>query len=280
MPTIDVLMITYRSPERTQLSLDRLLEVANRSTRVWLWHNGDHQPTLDIVKASLEHPRVHRFHHSVENVRLRPPTNWLLTESTGDYLSKIDDDNVLPLNWPGHLLEAHEADARLGVLGSWRFQDEDYDPSLGDWKIQTFAGGHQVLRNLWVEGSCFLMKRACVDQQGPLSDDQSFTEYCRELALSGWANGYYYPFLRYENLDDPRLPNTFIHTDEDLAERLPLSAVRNGIETRDEWVAQLQRSARGVQVAEWDIKHWRGWRAQLRRVRRRIRQLRGDDRIW
>ena len=192
-PTIDVLMITYQSPQRTRISLGRLLEIADESTRIWLWHNGNHEPTLDVVRSFTGHPRIAHFHHSPENVRLRPPTNWLFENATGDYVSKIDDDAVLPHEWPSQLVAAHQDEPRFGVLGSWRFMDEDFDEALASAKIQQFAGGHRVLRNLWVEGSSFVMKRKCIDDLGPLADGQSFTWYCRELGRRGWVNGYYLP---------------------------------------------------------------------------------------
>lgn len=277
---LDVLMITYRSPERTRLSLGRLLSVAEQhSFRVWLWHNGTDQDTLDVVRAASSHPNVHRFHHSVENVRLREPTNWLFTEASGAYLSKIDDDNVVPFEWPDRLVEAHEAEPRFGVLGSWRFQDEDYLDEVASAKIQSFRG-QRVMRNLWVEGSCFVMKRACVERQGPLAEGQSFPQYCQALAHRGWINGYVIPFVRYTNLDDPREPTTLIRTDADLAARLPLSAKANGVTTVSQWSEHLHRSARGVQTAPYELKHWRGWRLLLKRVKRRWRRLRGDRRTW
>jgi hypothetical protein len=136
------------------------------------------------------------------------------------------------------------------------------------------------MRNLWVEGSCFVMKRECVERQGPLSDGQSFPQYCRALALDGWINGYLYPFVRYENLDDPRSPHTFIHVDADLSARLPLSAKANRVTSVESWTAHLQRTATGVQAAEYRLKYWRGWRLLRRRVGRGSRRLLGDRRTW
>lgn len=277
---LDVLMITYQSPERTRLSLGRLLSVAeDRSFRVWLWHNGPHAETLELVRSFASHPNVYRFHHSEENVRLREPTNWLLTQATGTYLSKIDDDNIVPFEWPHRLVQAHEDEPRFGVLGSWRFQDGDFSEELAGTKIQSFRG-HQVMRNLWVEGSCFVMKRACVERQGPLTEAQSFPQYCQALAHRGWINGYLVPFVRYVNLDDPREPDSLIRSDDDLASRVPLSAKANGVTTVAAWAEHLHRSARGVQAARYELKYWRGWRLLLKRAKRRTRRLFGDKRTW
>jgi hypothetical protein len=95
----DVLYVSYRRPEYTRLSLERLLADADDSVRVWLWHNGTDEETLEVVRAASDHPRVHEFNHSVENQRLRGPTNWLWQNATGAFLGKVDDDCLVPTGW-------------------------------------------------------------------------------------------------------------------------------------------------------------------------------------
>lgn len=280
MQTIDILMVTYNAPESTQLALTQLLATCGEHMRVWLWHNGGDAETLAVTSSFRDHPRVHRFHHSKENVRLWGPTNWLFENAEGDFISKVDDDNVLPMGWADKLLEAHNANPRFGAIGCWRFQDEDFDPVLARPKIKKFEGGHSLLQNFWVEGSCFLMKRECVEEAGPLAKGQSFPQYCRALALKGWIHGWYYPFIRYENLDDPRTSNTLIRSQEDLERRLPLTAQYNGINTVEAWTNQLRRSALNAQTASIDPNYWRGWRKALRRVRVRVQRLLGKKERW
>ena len=277
--SIDVLMVTYNAPASTRLALSRLLESCDDTMRVWLWHNGDHAETLDVVREFARHPGVYRFHHSAENVRLWAPTNWLLQNAEGDYLSKVDDDNVLPLDWAKRLREAHRAYDRFGVLGCWRFQSEDFDPKLAAPKIQSF-NGVQLLRNFWVEGSCFLMRRACRDELGPLAPGQTFPQYCKSLSLRGWVNGWLYPFVHYENLDDPRSPNTLIRTQADLERRLPLTAQYNGIRTIEGWTDQLRRSALNAQTASIDARQYQGWRRLARRAWVRTLRALGKKSRW
>jgi len=269
---VDVLMITYNRAAYTALSLPRLLETCDERTRVWLWHNGDHEETLEVVRSFADDPRVHRFHHSRENKRLTEPTNWLWSESGGDYLSKIDDDCLMPDGWVGELRTAHEDAPRLGVVGCWRFMPEDFDPALASWKIEELSGGRRILRNCWVEGSGYLMKRACVDELGPLTGKMSFPGYCKILARRGWIHGWLHPFLIQEHMDDPRSEHCVIRTDDDLKAAAPLTAVNFGIATVDERVEQIRRHAREVQIASLDPRVYSGWR-------RRLRLLLGGPRI-
>ena len=231
MPTVDILMVTYDSPESTELCLPRLLDTCGENARVWLWHNGNHRETLELLEKYRNHPRVARFHHSTENQRLWAPTNWLFQNSEADYLSKVDDDNLLPHGWIETLMAAHESYDKFGVLGCWRFPDEDFEPELAFKKIREFPGGHRVMLNMWTEGSCFLMKRRCRDEKGLLAQGQSFPQYCKKLALDGWLNGHYFPFIKYENLDDPRAPHTMIRSEEDLR---PVSAADRAVQRRSD----------------------------------------------
>ncbi len=262
---IDILMITYNRPGYTRLSLARLLESCDESMRVWLWHNGDHAETLEVVRSLKDHPRVHRFHHSAENVRLRTPTNWLYSESEGSYVSKVDDDCLVPDGWAQKLREAHEAESRFGALGCWLFLPEDFVPELAEKKMATFGGGHRVMQNLWVGGSGYLLKRECVRRAGLIGAKESFTTYCIRLARFGWIHGWYYPFIWQEHMDDPRVPHTGMKCDADVVGSSSLSRGRRGTSTLAAWTAQQGISARLVQESPLDPAYYSRWRSFVRR---------------
>ena len=265
---IDVLMITYNRPMYTRLALTELLKRSAPSTRIWVWHNGNDQETLDLVQSFRS--QLFRFHHSTENVRLLKPMNWLFENAQGDLVSKVDDDCIVPEQWDVKLAQAHADEPRFGAIGCWRFPDEDFLPEVAQQKIKTFAGGHQLMVNMWVEGSGFLMKRACVQKLGLLRQGQSFPDYCLEVGRSGWINGWVYPLMYQEHMDDPRAEHSGLRSNADLERFLPLSAAKNGVTTIEDWVAQLRRSAHFVQAAPIDPAYWSPFRRRARRVVRRI----------
>lgn len=275
MSGIDVLMITYRWPRYVEQTLPRLLATCTDDMRVWLWHNGDDDATLRVTRSYADHPRVARFHHSPDNQRLTAPTNWLWEHAEGELLGKVDDDCLVSDGWAQTLQRAHADEPEFGAIGSWRFYDEDFVPEVAHRKIRTFRGGHQLLCNPWIQGSGYLMKRRCVEHAGPLEPGESFTSYCVELAAAGYTNGWYFPFVHEDHLDDPRSANTGLITDADFRDRLPLSAQWRGITTIEQWEEENRRSAYSVQAAHPDPRHYRGWRKTARRVRGRIeRKLR------
>jgi hypothetical protein len=271
---IDILMITHRRPAHTRLSLPHLLNSCDETMRVWLWHNGTDEETLGVVRSHVDHPRVHAFRHSVENAKLTTPTNWLLESSTAAYVAKVDDDCLVRNDWAHMLRQAHEDEPRFGVLGCWHFQDDDFDSNLADWKVQRY-GEHCILRNCWVGGSGYLMKRECVDVAGPIRQDEGFTTYCIRLAAEGWINGWYYPLITQEHLDDPSSPHTLICSDDDLRRAMPLSSMTFRAANVDAWNRQLRASARHVQQAPIDPSYYNGWRILARRQMARVARLVG-----
>lgn len=277
---LDVLMITYNRPEYTQLSLPRLLDSCSQSMRVWVWHNGTDEATLDVVRSCSNHPRFHRLEISPENRRLRAPTNWFWSQSSGQFVSKVDDDCLMPDGWGDTLMKAHRDNPTLGIIGCWRFYDEDFAPELAMPKVMTMRNGHRLMRNCWVQGSGYVMKRACIERHGVLGPKESFPRYCVRTALRGWVHGWYFPFIHEEHMDDPRSPYCRVKTDEELAAKCPLTARQNNVTSIAEWIRHEQHMARSTQAASPDPRHHAGWRHRLASLRRRLGRLMGEREQW
>lgn len=262
---IKILMITHNRPRYTALSLTRLTETAPQSASITVWDNASSGETLSVIKKFERHPRVERVVYNKTNDKLWRPTNWFWEHSKdADFVSKIDDDCLVPARWIEKLVSAHKDIPEAGILGCWRFLPEDLNVSKASKKIQSF-GPHMVLRNCWVEGSGYLAKRTVIDDIGVLRPKETFTTWCLRAAAKGYINGWYYPFMYQEHMDDPRAEHSGIKTDEDLRRLLPLSAANFGAITKDAWVARIKKSAARVQ--EYSIDPWDfiGVRAKVKR---------------
>jgi hypothetical protein len=218
---------------------------------------------------------VYEFHHSRDNKKLHEPINWLWANANGDFLCKVDDDCLMPYGWASVLRQAHADVPEFGAIGCWRFPEEDFVPELAHRKIKTFPGGHQIMQNCWVEGSGFLMKQACIEEHGLLLPGESFTCYCIRLALAGWINGWYYPFLYQEHMDHPRAPHTMLKTEDEFQCYMPLTAKYFNIPSLEQWNQYLRNDAIYIQTASINPKDYIGWRAKFRRlVNKIIRKIR------
>jgi len=276
----DVLMITYNRAEYTKLSLARLLESCDDEMRVWVWHNGDHQETLDVVKSMQDHPNFHHLEHSPENQKLRGPTNWFWEKSDGDFVTKVDDDCLLPDGWGADLRRMHLDNPELGIVGTWRFYDEDFVPHLANKKIIKLKREVEMMRNPWVQGSGYVMKREVIDQNGGIGEAESFPWYCIRAALAGWENGWAFPFIHEEHMDDPRSPFCLIKTDEDFMAQRPLSAINDNLETLADWAARVRYMAQLVQAASPDPRRHIGWWRRWNSLKRRAGSLIGLKEPW
>lgn len=270
-----VFLLTYKRLDYTRLSLRRLCETVPDYGRITVWDNNS-GPEMRALLAQFEgHPRIERIIYHPTNDRLRGPTNRFWSEFVGDaeYLSKVDDDCLVSPGWCDTLIQAHEEIPEAGVLGCWRYLDEDFVPELANRKIQKF-GRHQLMRNCWVEGSGYIMKRAVLDRIGGLQDEESFTGWCIRAADAGYVNGWYYPFLFQEHMDDPRVPHSGMKTEEDFQRLRPLSAGTFNLKTRQDWIDWLHLDARNQQQRSFNPRHYLGW---WPKVRRRIGRILGRD---
>jgi glycosyltransferase involved in cell wall biosynthesis len=261
---IRVLMITYNRPAYTAMALARLCDTLPGDARVTVWDNGSSAEMISVLKKFESRPAVEKIIYNPTNDKLRGPTNWFWQNTTdAEFVSKVDDDGLMPDRWTETLEQAHRDVPEFGVLGTWRFPDEDFAANLAVKKIQTF-GAHKILRNCWVEGSGYLMKRSVIARAGFIRDNESFTTYCTRAAAAGFINGWYYPFLYQEHMDDPRAPHTEMKTEADFRRLLPLSAQTFKIKSREEWTNKLRQLARNLQTCSYDPKDYLGSKAWLK----------------
>jgi GT2 family glycosyltransferase len=267
---VRILMITYRRVAYTRLSLSRLCETLPDWAKITVWDNNSGAEMRKLLEEYETHPRIEKIIFNENNDRLRGPTNWFWQNSTdADLLGKVDDDCLMPPGWCETLTQAHDDIPTAGALACWHFPEEDVVPDIAERKVQRF-GGHRIMRNCWVQGSGYLIKRSMVAEMGGLADGESFQTYCTRAAAAGRIHGWYYPFIYLEHMDDPRAPHTEMKTEEDFHRLGPLSAKTFRVGSREDWVKRLKYSAWSLQACSTDPRYYLGWRAALRRKVNRL----------
>ena len=262
---IKVLMITYNRPEYTKKSLTKLCDTAPENVSITIWDNASDSETKEVVSAFETHPRVEKVIFNDANEKLRKPTNWFWDHNRdADLLGKVDDDCLVADNWCQVLETAHKEIPSAGVLGSWRFFEEDVQYDLAKKKIVAF-GNHQILRNCWVEGSGYLMKSELIAKFGLLKEGQTFTDYCIRAAAKGYVNGWYYPFLYQEHMDDPRSEHTIFINEEAFQKQKPLGAINFGVKTREDWIQRQVNNAKKIQQYSFNPYDFIGVKAWFKR---------------
>jgi len=266
MARCTLLFLTHNRLAYTKRSAEALLACEGDFT-IWIWDNGSTDGTADFVSSLRTHPRVERVHLSTVNAMQNTPFMWVLDECESPLIGKVDDDCVLPQRWIDPISEALMEHEQLGAIGCWTFWPEDFDETQAVLKIKRF-GRHQVLTNISIGGTGLLIRRqTCrrfllpvgfaipVDQNG--------------MSASGFVNGWYYPLIWAEHMDDPRSPYCMMRSTDGLTDRNALTARRNGHKTASDYEQWIRRDCalNLGQTTEQQIRMWR--RSRLKKNIRR-----------
>lgn len=266
---IDLIYIAYNRLQYTQITLPELLKDPNEDFSLTIWDNGSTDGTREYI-SSLKDPRISRTVFASENVRLHGAVNDLVKNSSAELIGMIFDDILVTPGWTRPLAKAHADIPEFGMIGSWHFPEEDFDYEIAKNKIKKY-GEHQVIQHPWTGVGAGLVKLKTLREFGPLPSSRT-TNYWVKMALKGYVNGYYYPIILADHLDDPRAPHTMLKTEEDFEKHIPTTVKCNGITSFEGWIESLKKDALIIQTATADPRYYIGWRPKLRRLRNRIRR--------
>jgi len=109
------------------------------------------------------------------------------------------------------------------------------------------------------------MKGKIVKEQGLLRENETFTDYCIRAAQNGYVNGWYFPFLFQEHMDDPRALNTGIKTEDDFNRLIPLTAKNFGVHSVADWTEWMKNDAKQLQIFSYDPNDYTSLWSRIKR---------------
>lgn len=271
---IDLAFITHNRLAYTKLSLVSILADPTEQFALTIWDNGSTDGTIDYLKNEVNDPRIRDIVLSKANVGQTAAVNEIWGRSQAQLLGKLDNDCLMTPGWTRILAQAHEDIPKLGTVACWHFPLDDFDEEAARkaGKIQAF-GKHQILRHPWTCGTGLLVKRDTYRQFGPLLD-KTTTQYWLNLALKGYINGFYYPLVLQEHMDDLRSPHCLIKDDESLQEyrQVTVELKDNNITSQRGRRNRRRTILRDLNSGPWRAEPYAGWRGRLRGRVGRIRQ--------
>lgn len=279
---IDLVFITYNRLEYTKLALASVLAEPEEKFSLTIWDNASTDGTVEYLKKEVNDPRIADIIFSKENIGQTTAVNEVWCKSNADLLGKLDNDCLVTPGWTRILAQAHRDIENLGVIACWHFPLEDFDENavVKAGKIQRF-GKHQILRHPWTCGTGLLVKRDTVARFG-LIQEKGTTMYWLKIALSGYVNGYYYPFIRQEHMDDPKSSHCMLKNDESICRMRDVTFVlreHNINSMQDRW-RRREIVLKNLNSGPWEAKHYVGWRATLRGVKRRVDNIIWRSQMW
>ncbi len=264
---IDLIFISYNRLPYVRLTLPRLLEDPTEEFSLTIWDNGSTDGTREYL-SSVDDARIVRKVFPDENAYLHGAVNDVVSKSSADVIGLVFDDILVTPGWTRILAKAHADVPEFGMIGSWHFPSEDFDYELAKWKIQKF-GEHRVIRSVSTGVGAGLVKVKAMKECGPLESSRT-TYYWIQMALRGYVNGYYFPLIHADHLDDPRSPHSRIKNEEDFQRDPPTTAKCHGLNSMDEWIQSLRNDALIIQTGSFDPKKYVGWRGKFRRLGKKI----------
>ncbi len=258
---IDLVFITYNRLSYTKLALASVLADPTEEFSLTIWDNGSTDGTAEYLRDEVSDARIADIVLSKNNAGQIAAVNEVWGKSKADLVGKLDNDCLVTAGWTRVLARAHSDIERLGVVACWHFFPGDFDYELARHKIQRF-GKHRILRHPWTGGTGLLVKAETYRRLGPIGKNAT-TSYWIRMAAAGYINGFYYPLVYQEHMDDPRSEHTLLRDAESLEKYLPASAKNFGIRTVEQWVHFLKKDARRLQRSSVDPRRYMGWRRKF-----------------
>jgi glycosyltransferase involved in cell wall biosynthesis len=267
---IDLVFITYNRLEYTKLALASILADPAEEFSLTVWDNASTDGTVEYLKNQVSDTRITDIIFSKENIGQTAAVNVIWGKSKADLLGKLDNDCLVTPGWTRTLAQAHSDIPELGVVACWHYPPEDFDYERAKHKIHTF-NGHKIFRHPWTCGTGILLKRDTVRKFGPIAG-KGTTQYWLKIALAGYINGYYYPFICQEHMDDLKSKYCMLRDDDSIRKYHDVTVVlrEHSIKTmKDRW-DRRKYVLYNLMCEPCDAKYYVGWRGKIRRARRKI----------
>lgn len=264
--TIDLVFITYNRLEYTKLALASVLAGSTDEFSLTIWDNNSTDGTAEYLKNEVSDPRISDVICSKENIGQIAAVNKIWSRSKADLLGKLDNDCLVMPGWSRTLAQAHQDIDRLGVVACWHYFPDDFDAERAKHKIQQF-GQHQIFRHPWTCGTGLLIKRDTYKKLGPIRGAGT-TQYWIGMAGAGYINGFYYPLVLQEHMDDPKSKYSNLKDEASYqeAKSVTVSINRHEQDTlADRWQWR-QQVLNNLLDDPWEAKHYMGWRNRLKTV--------------
>ncbi len=270
---IHLVFITHNRLEYSRLALRSILADPTEEFALTIWDNGSTDGTVEFLTKEVSDPRIADLVLCRENRGQTTAVNESWAKLPADLLGKLDNDCIMTPGWTRTLAQAHADIPELGAVACWHFFTEDFDYARARHKIQTF-GRHQIFRHPWTCGTGLLFKRTDFERFGPI-EGRATTQYWLKMAAAGRVNGFYYPLIYQEHMDDPMSSYSKVRTDAGLREQ---AAVTAGLQMRHfenmhelcQWRDEILRN---LLDDPYDPRYYTGWRRKLTAVKDRLRKL-------
>ncbi|MBA4010683.1 MAG: hypothetical protein C0481_02340 [Phenylobacterium sp.] len=172
-PLVSFIVLSYNNARFIRRTLDSIFSQTSENYEVVIVDDGSSDNSVDIIN-SYNDPRVRLFAHP-NNLGLTPRYNEAIAHARGDFLVNLDTDDYIHPEKTAKQLACFDADASLGVVGSYiDLIDENDQPhdqaALMEGMLNRVYDFNDpaawVVQNMLVRSST-MMRRQLHEQVGP-----------------------------------------------------------------------------------------------------------------
>jgi glycosyltransferase involved in cell wall biosynthesis len=266
----ELVLTTFNRLHYTRLALASILADPSEEFLLTIWDNASTDGTIDYLKNEVRDKRIADVIFSNRNVGQTAAVNEVWSRSKADIVGKVDNDCLVTSGWTKTLTQAHKDIDNLGVIACWHFFPEDFDYEKAKHKIRRF-GNHQIFCHPWTCGTGLLIKRDTFRKFGPI-EKSATTGYWLKIAGAGYVNGFYYPLIHQEHMDDPRSEYCGYHRSSfDEAYKYSFGYQNGVIRDIEQYKKVHKNILDNLLTGPCEPSYYFGWRAKWRRTMGRIK---------
>lgn len=270
-----LVLVTHNRLYYTQLCVTYLLADTQSNFELFIWDNASTDDTPAYLK-SLNDPRIRNVILYPENAGQTVAMNRVWSNTSAQFLAKLDNDCLVQPGWMLNLVAAHLDNPTLGAVACWHYRTKDFDDRIARRKIREM-NGHKLFQHPFVCGSGFLLKRETYQHLGPWpegSPNIGTTQYFLRIAQAGYINGWYYPLVLQHHMDDPLSPYCWYHDDQSIqrVREITFTLRNRHINTMDQRMKRRQFVLDSLMYGSSNAICYIGWRSKIRRIWPRLDQ--------
>lgn len=203
-PTVDVVVCVHDALDDVRLCLWSLLQKGSHPFRLILVNDGsDERTTAYLERVAAVNPKATLIHNDSPPHGYTLAANLGMRAATGDYVVVLNSDTVVTYGWLERIVACGESDERIGILGPLsNAASHQSIPALRDregWATNplppflTPDGPAKLLDRVsprsrprlpFVNGFCYVVKRAVFDAIGYFDEESFPSGYCEENDFS------------------------------------------------------------------------------------------------
>jgi glycosyltransferase involved in cell wall biosynthesis len=178
-PKVSVIMSVYNGEKYLQEAVDSILNQTFTDFEFIIINDGSKDKTKEILE-SYSDPRIRLFHQ--KNIGLTKSLNRGLKHATGEYIARMDADDISMKNRFKKQVDFLNKNSNIGLIGTWASLIDNDGKNFHNW---TLPLEHNSILDRLSESNSFMhgsvmFRKHCVDVVGGYR--QEF-KYCQDYDL-------------------------------------------------------------------------------------------------